>query len=305
MILLIIAAAFASALTALYFAAFFNPNRVDMTYRVLTGPDYDPFHEEMIALIDEAVQVPFEQVYATAADGTRLAARLYVRNEKAPVHLEFHGYKGNGIRDFSGGMQLALSLNENVLLVDERAHGLSKGHTIAFGVKERYDVLTWTAWALERFGSDAVLVLEGISMGAATVLMASELPLPENVKGIWADCPYSAPMAILEKVAGDILGKTAAHACAPLIRLSARLFGRFDPASASAAEAVKNAPVPIQIIHGTGDHFVPVEMSRAIAAAAPEKVSLTEVGGAPHGLSFIKDNEKYRKTYMDFRARIF
>ena len=37
-------------------------------------------------------------------------------------------------------------------------------------------------------------------MGAATVLMASELNLPANVVGIIADCPYSSPEAIIRKV---------------------------------------------------------------------------------------------------------
>ncbi len=60
----------------------------------------------------------------------------------------------------------------NVLMIEERAHLESEGHTITFGIKERYDALDWIRYALQRFGEDTRIILVGISMGAATVLMA-------------------------------------------------------------------------------------------------------------------------------------
>ncbi|MBQ7604287.1 MAG: hypothetical protein IJU75_04970 [Clostridia bacterium] len=90
----------------------------------------------------------------------------------------------------------------------------------------------------------------------------------------------------------------------PFIYLGARLFGRFDILSSSALKSVKNAKVPIFIAHGTGDHFVPVEMSRAIRDANPEKVTLFEVEGAPHGLSFVKDYAAYKQALTDFMKKI-
>ena len=44
------------------------------------------------------------------------------------------------------------------------------------------------------------MYLDGISMGAATVLMASEFDLPASVRGIIADCGYTSPRDILKKV---------------------------------------------------------------------------------------------------------
>lgn len=41
-------------------------------------------------------------------------------------------------------------------------------------------------------GSDARIILHGVSMGAATVLMASGETLPENVKAVIADCGYTS-----------------------------------------------------------------------------------------------------------------
>ncbi|MCQ2427922.1 MAG: alpha/beta hydrolase [Clostridia bacterium] len=284
-----------------YFMAFYNPNKKDVTYDVLSGPDYDIFHDDMIKLIDDVVDIPYETVEIRAFDGKRLFARFYAGNDGAPFHLECHGYKGNGIRDFSGGMQLALEKGDNILLIDHRAHGRSEGHTISFGILERRDVLLWTDYLIRRFGGDIKIYLEGVSMGAATVLMASELQLPPNVVGILADCPYSSPFGIVKKVTAEMVPCPGVFY--PFFPVAARLFGRFRLRECSAVEAVKHAKVPILLIHGTGDHYVPFEMSREIKAANPDLITLVEVEGAPHGLSFIKDNDKYRAATEEFRER--
>ncbi|MBO4413425.1 MAG: alpha/beta fold hydrolase [Clostridia bacterium] len=287
---------------AVYLKAFYNKNAADVTYDVLTGEDYDPYHDKMISLIDEANAIPYEAVYTESYDGLKLFGRLYMQKEDAPLYIQFNGYRGNGIRDFSGGLKLALSYGHNVIVVDQRAHGRSEGHTITFGVKERRDVLSWVDYAIKRFGKDVRICIAGISMGAATVLMASDLPLPENVRGIVADSPYSSPFGIVAKVAKEMTHID--YVTYPFIYLGARLFGRFDILSSSALKSVKNAKVPIFIAHGTGDHFVPVEMSRAIKEANPDKVTLFEVEGAPHGLSFVKDYDAYKREFTRFIEKI-
>lgn len=77
------------------------------------------------------------------------------------------------------------------------------------------------------------MYLDGISMGAATVLMASELDLPASVRGIIADCGYTSPRDILRKVIRQL--HLPVGPVYFLLRLSARLFGHFDPEAASAA----------------------------------------------------------------------
>ena len=283
---------------AYYFTAFYNGKRFDITYNVLTGPDYDPYHDEMVSLIDAALTIPYEEISITSYDGKRLFGRLYLRDPSAPFFIQFNGYRGNGIRDFSGGLQLALQKGGNVILTDQRSHGRSEGTTITFGIRERKDVLSWVNYVCKTYGNDVPIYLEGISMGAATVLMASDLPLPENVKGILADCPYSSPIDIIRKVSKDLL--KLSYIPYPFIILSAFLFGRFNILSSSAVEAVKHTKVPILIIHGTGDNFVPIEMSRRIRDANPDMVTLKEIEGAPHGLSYLKDRAQYKQSLDSF-----
>ena len=220
-----------------------------------------------LALIGKLNARPYEAVSIRSFDGLRLSGRIYRARAGAPVAVLCHGYRGTPSRDFSGGAAVLLEMGLNVLLVEQRAHCSSGGHTISFGINERYDCRDWCRYAAERFGAETPILLAGISMGAATVLMASALDLPENVRGIIADCPYTAPRAIISRV-GREMGLPGA-AVGAAAALAARTFGRFDLDAADAAEAVRSARVPVLLIHGEADGFVPCEMSREIAAANP------------------------------------
>ena len=87
-------------------------------------------------MIRALAAVPCEEIEIRARDGVRLAARYYHVADGAPLEIEFHGYRGSAVRDFSAGNALARSQGRNVLLVDQRAHGRSGGWTISLGVRE-------------------------------------------------------------------------------------------------------------------------------------------------------------------------
>ena len=186
----------------------------------------------------------------------------------------------------------------NVLAVDQRAHGRSDGTTITFGVLERYDCLYWAKYAAQHLSNGAPLLLSGLSMGAATVLMAAELPLPKEVVGILADCPYSSPRNIIKKVCKDRkIPPTLAY---PFVYLGARLFGRFDLNASSAVHAIPHAKVPILLYHGEDDRYVPCEMSRMIYTVNTQNCFLHTFPVAGHGLCYITDPLRYEKVTCDF-----
>ena len=149
---------------------------------------------------------------------------------------------------------MAWNSGYNLLLIEQRALGGSEGRTITFGIKEKYDCLSWINYAIERFGKDVKIILGGVSMGAATVLMASALDLPKNVKCISADCGYTSPEAIIRKVCREDMG-IPDWLGFPFVRLGARIYGGFSILDGGAIEAVKQAKVPLMIMHGDEDDF--------------------------------------------------
>ena len=276
-----------------YWRCFYSPFRNrNKKYKLPHGEQYENEWETMQKLIAEMDAIPYEQVYTTSFDGLKLAARYYYVSDDTPLHIQFHGYHGNAVRDFCGGNKLARESGGSTLVVDQRAHGKSEGTTITFGINERRDCLSWIEYARRRFGKDRPIIIEGVSMGATTVLMASGMDLPVNVIGVTADCPYSSVKGIICKVCRDMHLPPAIMW--PFIWLGARVYGRFDPNETSATEAVKNTRIPILLIHGEDDLFVPCEMSREIASSCGSKLIFQTFPGAGHGLSYIADEKTYR-----------
>ena len=193
---------------------------------------------------------------------------------------------------------LAKAAGRNVLLINQRCHGGSEGHTITFGILESKDCARWGDFAVDMLGADARIILTGISMGAATVLMASGEKLPKNVVCVLADCGYTSPKAIIQKVIQDM--KLPIKLVYPFVRFGARMFGGFDLEETSPIEAVKKSRVPVIYIHGETDDFVPCEMSRLNFEACASKKSLVTIANAGHGLAYPVDKEKYLQALRDF-----
>lgn len=297
LILLILAAALGGGYYA-YRYAFFSPKKGRDKLPACDGRQYEPYRAEIRRIFRALQERPCEFVTIPSADGLILSGRYYHVADGAPLDIGFHGYRSSCLTDFAGGAELSLQSGHNLLLVDQRAHGKSSGRTISFGILERWDVLSWVDYAVERFGSDVRILLYGISMGAATVLMASDLPLPENVRGIIADCPYSSPKEIICKVARDRgLPEKAAWL---FVWTGARVYGGFDIRETDAVRAVKHTKIPILLIHGEADGFVPCGMSGDIQRSNPQRIRRFTFPGADHGISFLTDSRRYRDVVSEF-----
>lgn len=257
----------------------------------------DKNKQKMLSLIDQLADLPFESVIITSFDGLTLYGRYYHVLDGAPLDLGFHGYRGTSVRDLCGCVNTIKQGKRNVLLVEQRANGRSGGKAITFGIKERYDCLLWIDYAVNRFGKDVRIFLRGVSMGGATVLMATGLNLPKNVYGVLADCPYSSPVEIIKKVLND--RKLPVWFFYPIISLGTRLFGRFNLKEITAESAVKNSNTPIIIMHGESDKFVPSYMSLPVKNAR-KNVEYNLFANAGHALCYIEDQERYEDLVKEF-----
>lgn len=297
LVLLTLGAAYYAYRVAFYVSPRYKQDIYDLPH----GEDFREKREILCMCIQRLHELPYEAVTVTASDGKKLFGRYYHTADGAPVQIQFHGYRGSAMRDFCGGTAFARKLGHNALVVDQRSHGHSDGNTITFGVRERYDCLSWANYAYERFGKDTPLILSGVSMGATTVLMASDLALPETVCGIIADCPYSSPRDIIAKVAGEFgLPRKAAAA---LCSLGAWLYGHFKVSDGSALESVRHTKLPILLLHGDEDQLVPCHMSKEIYDACASDKELQTFPGASHGMSYLEDPQRYEKVVGDFLSR--
>lgn len=300
LILLILFTAFMVFLRILYFIAFSPMRKIAGGVTRLPGNEqYKAVKPQMLELISKLESIPYEGITIQSHDGLNLFGRYYKREKENVIEIDFHGYRGHAQRDYCGGSTISMQNGISSILVDQRSHTESEGKSITFGIKERYDVLSWVDYVINRFGNDVRIILAGVSMGAATILMASELDLPKNVVGIIADCPYSSPKEIIKKVTRDKgLSDTFLY---PFTKLSAKIFAGFDIEEASPVEAVKHTNIPILIIHGEDDRFVPHYMGKEVfEACASENKTFISFPDAGHALSYFGDTEKYKKAVTDF-----
>lgn len=283
-----------------YRVAFYSRKKgQDDPYAIPSGEQYRPLKDDMLTLIDAIVKREYEDVYTTSFDGLKLHGRYYHVEDGAPLNIGFHGYRATALRDFCVGANESLKRGHNLLLIDQRGQGQSEGDTITMGIKEHKDVLAWVNFANFRFGEDTKIILYGVSMGAASVIMATGLNLPKNVTGVIADCPYSVPKDILLDVAKKDMGVNRKIAY-PFVFIAGRVFGGFNVTETDCVKAVKKAKIPVLIIHGEDDRYVPCYMSEEIEKANPKLVKRYTFPNAGHGLSFFSDKERYRKITEAF-----
>lgn len=242
-----------------------------------------------------------EDIYVQSKDGLRLYARWIPAVNPRGTILLAHGYNSTPYIDFSLVLDVYHNLGMNMLIPDQRCHARSEGKYITFGVKEWQDMTCWIEYHNAHFGK-LPMILSGLSMGASTVLYMADESLPENVKGIIADCGFTSPYDIIGKVF-----RSVAHIPSwPFLwatELCAKLFAGFSLKEKDTRKTLQAGKYPVIIAHGLADDFVPCEMSKEAYDACTSPKELLLVENAGHGYSFLKDQERYTQTVTAFLER--
>ena len=308
------AAIFVTAAAALYGAAAYGVTRTLMDVAMkreapkalknkgsaqLTGEKRDePYREAQRAAAKKLASSEMETVLLENREGLTLVGHLRECEKAKRLVIAFHGWRSAWYRDF-GLLADFLSREQcSVLYVEQRAQNESEGDYIGFGLTERYDCVDWANWAAERFPGLPVYLM-GVSLGGATVLMAAGDILPAVVHGVIADSAYTSPHAIWQHVARKNLhipfllgGWIADRVCRRRLSVGSDECSTLDSLAA--------AKIPMLLIHGEDDHFVPLKMAfeNRDACAAPCKLLI--VPGADHAMSYYMGRGAYEAAMRAF-----
>ncbi len=223
---------------------------------------------------------------------------LYCKSGRYRLHAQYldqgsdrcvilvHGIGGRG-RDRFLDARFYLDRGYNLLFPDLRANGSSQGRWHGMGHYERDDLLCWTELMVKKLGPDCRLVLDGYSMGAASVLILAGDGRERNLQAVIADSSFSSAEELIRyNIRSHYL---PAFILTPLVRLWGRILMGYDLRKASPADALGRCRVPVLLIHGEDDDVVPCYMVRRLSAACAAPKTILTVPGARHVESRVLD----------------
>lgn len=239
-----------------------------------------------------------EDLYINSFDNLKLHA-LFINNNTNKTIICVHGYKAkDGLYDFGMSAKFLNSLGYNLLFVDNRAHGLSQGKYIGFGVLDSVDVNSWVDYLVTNMNQETI-ILYGMSMGAATVMNAQN----NKVKAIIADCGFASGY---DEVVYQIkkMHHLPSFPLVPISNILLKLLAKYSLKDKEAYKSIKNYKNNLLIIHGSRDHFVPTRDAYKIFDNATCHKRILIVPGASHAKSYLKDTKLYEQTIKEFLDEI-
>ncbi|MCQ2229355.1 MAG: alpha/beta hydrolase [Bacteroidales bacterium] len=209
-----------------------------------------------------------------------------------------HGYSGCAFQMMPYARPWFEQMGYNIVVIDLPNHGRSEGNVTHMGWKERLILIEWIKKSQELF-PDTSIYLHGLSMGAATILMAAGDGLPTYVKGIVSDCSFSSVWDEIKHVSKD------KHIpIFPFLYLSniiAKLYFGWSYTEASVIKQTAKISIPVLFIHGDADLRVPVDQAyNLFKAKATGKKELWITKDAGHACSLILYQDRYIRNIKAF-----
>lgn len=188
------------------------------------------------------------------------------------------------------------NLGYNLVFYDERGHGDNERTDITMGYKESMDLAEIINQLKAKYG-DIEIVLQGVSMGAATALMTPKYI--KDIKYIVSDSSYLS----LKSIMGELINKyiKGAYLYVPYIDMFLKNQHHFELDDVEPYKVIEDTNIPILYIHGGRDVFVKAKncdfLFEHTKSDIKEKWIFPSCG---HGNSIIYEKEKYLEIIYNF-----
>ena len=174
----------------------------------------------------------------------------------------------------------------HILIPHLRAHGMSGGGVVGYGLPDSQDLLMWHHFMEDYLGRELQTIYHGCDIGAVAVLMAAgSRHLPTGVRAVVADSPFSAMDTLLDALlAKNILYRLRI----PKLLMNRNLRNRmhYGVEAIAPLRVTKNISVPVLLIHGALDTFIPPVHSEQLYAKIRAPKRMLTFKNAKQGMSY-------------------
>ncbi|MEG0593278.1 MAG: hypothetical protein RR512_08160 [Coprobacillus sp.] len=149
--------------------------------------------------------------------------------------------------------------NDNILMIDANAHGLSDGYIRGFGYRDVFDLMYFNTFILQKYGDDHRIVMYGQGMGANTILNTSGLDKLKNVDLIISEGAYDNVYDYLSACCQRET-RILKMVCGSIIRSTIKSEIQTDIKKMNTVNLVKKNQIATVYIHSKNDKDVPFQM---------------------------------------------
>lgn len=187
----------------------------------------------------------------------------------------------------------------NVLVIDNRCHGLSDGKYISLGLKEYNDIIRWGELLHDRYNNEKI-VIHGICIGSATALytLTSE-QCPSYFAGMVADGMY---VDFRESIKNHMIEqrRKSINICLYLLTLYFRICTGKNMVTQGPIHCIDKLDKPILFIYSKKDLYSVPEKGQLLYDKCRSEKELEWFDYGAHSKVRINNTEKYDNAVISF-----
>jgi len=199
-------------------------------------------------------------------------------------------------------VELFRSLGFNVLIYDLRHHGSSGGKNTTFGYYEKYDLRAIVDWAFMRTGPGGLVGTMGESLGGAIAMQHAAIDTRP------AFCIAASSFADFRQMLIYRFKYEFKLPVFPFLQLAnfmTTIISGMSFESVSPLRDIQEISLPVLLIHGAEDRYVPAQMSKDLFEAKKKGIrSIYLAQNAGHADSFTNNKEEYTQQVRSFLEKI-
>lgn len=242
--------------------------------------------------------VAYESICIPTHDGLELDAWFVAQRGSDKTMLICHGAGANK-GNFVWFLVPFFHTGYNLAIFDFRGHGASDGHTITYGLRERYDVIAVVDW-LKRHRPEQSRVVVGLGSSQGALALALAAADDPRIDAVVLDSPFVSPRELAHHHAGRIPLIGPALADLVLASMSLQSGVNFFSKNYSAEQAMaRMGRRPVFIIRGEHDIVMPRSHATRLYQAARGPRQIWH-GPGLHSNIVTTDPDTYARRVLGF-----